>query len=239
MAEVSYPLDTTGTAASNLVVDEPHTLTEVNDAPYRILIPTFSPFYLHNLAVKHVDTAGVVKPLVEGVDFYCALPYMVATRSIGKPLYGGLAFISTLPQGTILVTVQTLGGEWCADAQYVYKMLLEKDYNAGVTWWDTLTNVQQVFPPTPHALAVTDIDGISNLIAELEKIRDALVNFDYSPPAAVIEHIGLTGNVHGLTKRDLGLENVQNYEAATDQEVIDRAPVDKTITLRQLLKLLP
>ena len=239
MADPTYPLDTTGTASSNLVTGERHTLTEINSATQRILIPTFSPFYLRNFVLGHVATDGTLTPMVEGSDYYFVLPYMVASRSVGQPVYGGIAINTLLTQGSVELTYQTLGGPWCADVAYVYERLLEAVYNARTTWWDTLTNVQDVFPPTAHSLPVSDIDGITDLIEKMEAIRLAILENPSTIPPALLAHVLATGNPHGLTKVDIGLSNVQNLEYATDEEVLAKASLDKVVTLRQILLLLP
>jgi hypothetical protein len=239
MSEVTYPYDETGTASTNLVTGELHTLTEVNSAPYRILIPTFAPFYLHNLALWHVSILGERTLLREGVEYHAALPYMAAQRSLGKPIYGGLAFITELAQGTIETQYQTVGGPWCADAQSVYNTLLTTAYNNRLVWWDQITNVQQLFPPTEHRNDATDIAGHETLLAKIEGIIQAILTRQDNAPASYVAHLLAKGNIHDLTPTDLGLGQVQNLPMATDQEVMEKQPVEKYITLRQLLMLLP
>lgn len=238
MSTPIYPEDLTGLAESNLVTGELHTLTEINDATYRILIPTFAPFYLHNLKLEHIDVLGAASDLHEGSDFYCALPYMAATRSTGKPVYGGLYINTRLVEGTIRLQYQTVGGQWCADVGYVYERLLESVYNRRTTWWDKLTNVQEIFPPTDHGHNVGDIEGHISMIAKLEEIRAAIAGRPPNEiPALMAEHI-LDYDLHHPTKTSLGLGNVANLEMATDQEVMTFQMVDKYVTLRQILMLL-
>lgn len=239
MPDVSYPFDTTGEAATNLIQGELHTLTSVNSATYRILIPTHAPFYLHNLLIEHISQGGVASPLTEGVDYYAVLPYMAASRSTGRSIYGGLSFISTLPQGTIRVKYQTIGGPWVADRAHVYEQLLLAEYNKRTTWWDVLTNVQQIFPPTAHEHPSGDIAGTQELLTALEQIRVAILAAPTNPIASYMAHMLSQGNVHGLTKADLGLENIQNLHMASDQEVLERQSVDRYVTLRQILMLFP
>lgn len=235
----SYPFDTTGTAESNLIRDELHTLTEVNAAPQRILIPKAAPFYLNNLLAEHISQQGVATPLTEGVDFYCALPYVAASRSVGKPVFGGFAMISDLPQGTIRLTrYQTVGGPWVANRDYVYEQLLATVYNKRTAWWDSLTNVQQLFPPTDHEQPVDDVEGHEAMLVALGKIEQALLANPGNLAGLIAAHIQNIGNPHQVTKNDVGLADVANFPMATDQEVVERANVDKYITLRQLLLLI-
>ena len=55
MSDPVLPFDPTGLASTNYVEDEVHTLTEINDATYRLIVPTFAPFYLDNFKFVHRD----------------------------------------------------------------------------------------------------------------------------------------------------------------------------------------
>lgn len=234
------PFDTTGIAASNLISNEDHTVSEINAATYRILIPVLAPFYLRNFALEHIDMNGVATPLSEGVDFYFVLPYMAATRSTGQQIYGGISLINELANGTVRISsYQTVGGMWCADAAYVYEKLLLSQFNARTTWWDSITNVQQLFPPTAHVTPMADVEGHQALVAKLEELRQAILSTPNLTPGLFASHLLETAaNPHGVTKDMIGLGNVPNLVPATDAEVLGHAHLDKTITLRQVLLLM-
>ena len=159
MPNVTYPLDTTGISPANLVRDEPHVLTEINDATYRIIIPDFAPFYQDNFQLRYSDGAGNISILEKGIDFDFCLPYMDASRAIGKYLFGALTIHNAYVQGYLAVDYQTLGDKWVADKNYVLEQLVEHNYNPRVVYWDQLTNVQQTFPPTSHAQDYVTIYG--------------------------------------------------------------------------------
>lgn len=232
-----YPFDPTGTSPDSLVENELHTLTEINDITYRILIPTFSPFYLYNLEVVHVDSLGNETPLTEGVDYNPALPYMAASRGVGKFLYGGLAFINTYTNGVIKLKYQTLGGEWCADANYVYEQLVDYVYNPRTVWWDQLTNVQDLFPPIPHDEDAADFYGHEALLTALEGIRLAILNQNIAGQlGTVFAHLLNQNNPHQVHKGQIGLADVENLGLATDQECLDRVEANKYITLSQVVR---
>lgn len=237
MSEVTYAFDPTGRDAANLVTDEMHVLTEVNAAPYRILIPTFAPFYSYNLKVEHIDIQGNVRLLSEGVDYYLALPYVDATRSTGKAVYGGIPIINSFADGAIRLQYQTVGGPWCADIDYVYARLIEQVYNPRATWWDGLTNVQDNFPPLPHDHGIDDLYQVEVLFQTLTGIRDAILQAPSNVPGQIIAHM-LDRSIHPSTPEDLGLGPAATLDVATDSEVMSHAPVDKVITLRQVLLLL-
>lgn len=241
MSKVVLPFDSTGEASTNFIQNELRTLTEVNASTYRIIVPTYAPFYLTNLLVEHVDTAGQPKALVENVDYYPCLPYMAASRSIGKAIYGGISIINEHKQGTIRISYQALGGKWTADDKYVYNQLLTTVYNRRTTWWDLLTNVQDTFPPKQHGHTADDIEGHKEVLKALDEIRVAILKQHSSVPDLInrlAAHIGSHGNVHHLHKNDIELGLVENRRFATDVEVLQRQEEDVYISLRQVILLL-
>ena len=71
-----YDFDPTGSLPANLVVDELHTITEINANTYNIIIPEFAPFYTNNLSVVYNDgingvvmQAALMSPSVPVYDF--------------------------------------------------------------------------------------------------------------------------------------------------------------------------
>jgi len=235
--QITLRLDIYGTDISNKIVDEIHTLTSINDNTYHILIPKFAPFYLENLVVKHIVGAQI-NTLVHNVDYYAVLPYVGATRSVGKLLVGGISIINdAITSGTILVTYQALGGVWVADSAEVLRVLAERAYNPKTTIWDIITNKPNAFPPTSHDLSLSHVNGYSEIIAAVNRLSDSILN-TANETALAINHLTDTNNPHNLTKAKLGLSNVENKHTATDVEVTNRIAADKYITLRQSINLI-
>jgi FAD/FMN-containing dehydrogenase len=238
MSQATYPFDTTGTAETNLVEGELHTLTMVNAAPYRIIIPTFAPFYLDNLLLEHVDLLGNRTPLDEGVHYYMGIPYIGATRSVGKPVYGGIPIIEQFAEGAIAVTYQTVGGDFVADPNYVYARLLEYVYNPRTTWWDNLTNVQELFPAVPHDTNLDDVTQVNLLFDVLNRMVDAILQAPNNVPGEYVAHM-LDAGLHPQTAQDLGISPYASFDMATDEEVI-RGEVmtengkERVVTFRQV-----
>lgn len=233
---VSYPFDPTGLASTNLIADEIHTLTEVNNQPQRILIPEFAPFYLGNLQVKHVNIGGITTVLNEDTDYTVCLPYIGATRSIGQMIYGGITINNDSLNGLIKITYRTLGGEWTADKNYVLEAISEYNYNPRITVWDIVTNKQDLFPPINHDQSMDYVFGHQNLIDSINNLADQVIQGP-NPNTGIIQHLINENNPHHVTKEQVGLGNLENYQMATDTEVDNLVPVDKYFTLRQLLLL--
>lgn len=234
MPNVTYPLDTTGISPANLVRDEPHVLTEINDATYRIIIPDFAPFYQDNFQLRYSDGAGNISILEKGIDFDFCLPYMDASRAIGKYLFGALTIHNAYVQGYLAVDYQTLGDKWVANKNYVLEQLVEHNYNPRVVYWDQLTNVQQTFPPTSHAQDYDTIYGQKSVIEAIDKIIAAIL----AGPSATNDyrsHVLAKGNVHGLTAADLGITEASTLPLATLVELQTLDPVEKLFSLKQML----
>lgn len=171
-----YNFDPTGSLPANLIADELHTLTEVNDATHRIIIPEFGPFYTNNFSLKYNDGVNGDVILQEGIDFVFCLPYLAASRSIGSMVYGGISFNYNAMNGIIKQTYQTIGGSWIADPEYVYNKLIDIAYNPRVTVWDIITNVQQTFPPVNHDQSLDYVYDYGDIILRMQAIADAITN---------------------------------------------------------------
>lgn len=231
---VSYPFDDTGTAVTNRVTNESHTVTEVNAAPYRILIPVFAPFYLENFSLSYIDSLGVEHSLNETEDYGFTLPFLAASRSTGKFLYGGVEIYNERVNGTIRFnSYQTVGGVWNVDRNAVYNRLLESVYNHRTVYWDQVSGVYEIFPPTIHQQDAESFTGHEEILKALALISKAISEKQIPIPADFYQHI-TQDNAHNVSASTVGLGNVVNLRMATDQEVKDHVPVDAYVTLRQL-----
>lgn len=180
MTAPSYPLDYSGVSPANKITDEIQTVTRLNNHNFYLLIPVAAPFFLDNLVVKYLNsTTGQYTPLVFGVDYYPCLPFVGATRSIGKPVYGAITINNPNLNGTIKVTYQTLGGPWTLDEGFVMEQVLEKNLNPRVVSWEQITDLPNVYPPTPHSWDLVDLVGEAEVLAKLADIEVAIL----TPPA--------------------------------------------------------
>lgn len=233
----NYPLDTTGLSPGNLITDEVQVLTEINASAQRILIPVFAPFYLDNFVLKHVDITGVETTLLPDVDFYFCLPYIGASRSIGKMLYGAVSINTVLLDGLLKVTYQTLGGDWIADPAFVRERLAELIYNPRTTIWDIVTNKPNQFPPVNHPQDIDTVYGQRELIESINAVASEIANGTGSN-LPIIQHLIDTSNPHQVTKGQLGLSEVMNLPVATATEVQNMVSANKYVLLSQVLQIL-
>lgn len=218
MTTYAYPEDTTGLAPSNLVPQEPQILTVENHLTYRTIVPTFAPFYLNNLELRHV-VGNTSVPLVKDVDYTVCLPYLGASDMVGQLIYGGLNILNQSLQGVVLVTYQTLGDKWVADPAWIAERLADQINNVRTIAWDQITNVQDIFPPVDHHQHYDDLTGHKELIDKLEEMRQTLIDIAQNGQPSLLAHI-MQADAHNPTKATVGLGDVSNIKTATDQEVL-------------------
>ena len=171
---VAYPLDLSGVAPSNLIVDELHSVNEAQFRDYFFIVPQLAPFYVDNFSLSIISGSNTLV-LREDVDYSFALPYLAGTRSTGKQMYGAVTLNNLDMNGILKMTYQTVGGDQVADRLTVLSMLADKAYNPRTTVWDVLTNVPNAFPPTPHYQDYEDFKGQEAVVEKLAEVRDAIL----------------------------------------------------------------
>lgn len=216
----TYPFDGSGTAVTNMVEDELHTLTLVNYRDYHFLVPDFAPFFAQGLVVQFQQTPGdPFIDLTEGIDYYPALPFIGASRATGKPVYGAISFNNLSLEGIVkLKRYQTVGGEWTLGLTDLTEITANIIYNPRTTTWEKITNVPCQFPPLDHAWELSDLVGEAELLEELKAIEDAILNKNLD--TSWLNHISNFNNPHRVSKAQVGLGKVQNYAPATIAECI-------------------
>lgn len=214
---VRYPFDPTGMAADNLVIEESHAVTEAHYRDYHFLIPDFAPFYAEGLVIR-LAGSDPDQILVAGVDYFEVLPYLGATRSIGKPVYGAIALNSRWTSGVLLLSYQTVGGKWVADRAHVYRALAEKAYNPRTCTWDVLTNVTDQFPPINHTQNFSDYYDEGDLIQAIGRLGTNIAEEADNVP--VIRHLRNFENPHRVNLEQLGIPLIGNWRMADAEEAL-------------------
>jgi len=227
MANITYPLDTSGVAASNLITSELHTVSESNYRDYYFIVPNFAPFYTDRFKLLYILN-GTQRELAENVDYSFALPYVAGIRSVGKLIYGAVTLNNLDTNGILAFQYQTLGGEWVVDRLHVLQHLAEKVYNPRLTVWDVVTDKPDVFPPMPHYQDYDQFYGQEELIGALSQISSTIIGSSQS--STVVRHLTNHENPHEVTKEQIGLGNLQNWRLATIPETLTGVSFDTLIT---------
>lgn len=171
---VTYPLDLSGVAPSNLVQGELHTTSESRFRDYNFIVPVHAPFFVDNFGMSIVN-GNVHTPLVEDVDFSFALPYVTGTRTTGKQMYGAVTIHNSNLNGILSLDYQTVGGDQTVDRLAFLTVLADKAYNPRTTIFDIVTNAPGSFPPVPHYQDYQDFYGQERVVEALVMIRDAIL----------------------------------------------------------------
>lgn len=237
---ITFPLDHSGVAPTNLVTGEIHSVNEAHFKDYFFLVPNFSPFYTKNFKAT-LTLNGVTVNLVEDVDFSFALPYVTGTRVTGSAMYGAVTLHNLDMSGLITIEYQTIGGDQIPDRLQVLTELADKAYNPRTTIWDILTNVPNALPPTPHYQDYDDFYGQEEVVRALGEIRDAILansSLTQTEILKFLETLGSGGSTDYVKKTGdtmtgpLTLEGLptENRHAATKEYVDLKSSSDDKLT---------
>jgi hypothetical protein len=212
----TYSLDLTGTATSNKVILEQHVTTIFNNRDYYFIVPTFAPFFVDGLHVFHTIN-GTTTELIKGADFNEVVPFIGASRSIGKSVYGAISINNLKKNGIITVTYQTLGGPYCVDENFVLNQLAELGYNPRLISWEHIAQLPEKFPPVPHQWDLIDMVGEQEIVDALHAIEEAIASTPSNEQLA--NHITNMDNPHDVTRAQVGLSLLQNLSIASGSEI--------------------
>lgn len=219
----TYAFDPTGALPANLITGEQQVLTGANNQNFYFIVPKASPFFASTLSIAFKGIDNQIRTLVEGIDYYLGFEFIGATRSCGKPVYGGICWLDLSMTGTITLKYQTLGGEWTVDTSTINQVLSDTLRNPRTASWEQIFNVPKLFPPIDHAWDLVDMVGMKDVVTSLDGITQAISSAGTAP-----------GKVYGLytNKEQAGLGNVDNFKTATDVESLGGSAASKMMTPR-------
>lgn len=244
MSSTTYPFDPTGLAISNLITNEPHLLTEIATSAsevsydeFHLLIPDYSPFFNDGFILTHV-TGGVIVPLVRGTDYELCLPYLDASRSTLKDIFGGISILRQFSSGLLKITYQTIGGDWIADKERALLAVFNQPwFNIRTTSWDVLTDKSNKFPIINHDNATDFIDDHSSLVDTINLASIGITSTARQSLSNLQHEIDLN-NPHHVIKDQIGLPDLVNYPPATLAEARTFKKVDKYATMAAVMEFL-
>ena len=226
-----YPLDLTGLLSTNRILNEKQTLTPYNGPKKQLLVPILTPFFGNSLVVQYYNTHGDLVTADVGVDYELVFQYEAFTNIAQSPIYGGVSFMNVGIVGLVLLSYQTVGGNFALNKKTLIEQLFISSSNPDYITWNSILNKPAFFPVDHHELNVQNHSvGWSSLDTATMALAEATVS---SPTDSDVGPMGIhattTGNPHGVTKAQLGLGNVQNYPVATDVQAI--SPINSSVYL--------
>lgn len=237
----SMPLDTSGKALSNRVINEPHTLLPRR---FRALVLNQGAFYTEGSIFTDATTG---RKLDVGIDYRYIVPYQSLTLFYGREVVGGIIIINAEVSNSITATYQAVGSD------YIYNIpaleeLLSTDNNSEVSksFLDLQNRDLQVVP-TPHMHSLGDGIGFEYLVFAIEAMCRVITYGDGKILASMFDRIDIKlqeiaqtaktrqdGELMDLmvefrknfSKESLGLGKVPNLPAATLQDGYNAANPD-------------
>jgi hypothetical protein len=229
----AYAFDPTGIAPANLVSKEIHVASESTFFNTAFIVPQYAPFFNDSVTIQ-AKTNGVSRNLVLGTDYDFCFFFKAASYSIQKKISGGIRLTAgrVAPADTILVSYQTLGGEWTVDSSTVLNNLLEQGYIPVLSVWDILTEYQHVFPVINKTRVFDPNTQAQSLIQSINDLAVAIAKQDRL--SQIIHHLSDFNNPHQDTAATFGLQDMENIPVASALDISNGATERKYITFDQL-----
>ena len=220
---IKYPLDLSGSLASNLIKKEQHTLTTNNGRERQMIVPVLAPFYENGLVVRLVSSGLIQRTAQLGVDYLPICEFQQMGKACAGRIYGAIGFLNSSFEGTIEIEYQTLGGDFVLDRNDLYERLATRISNPRQIEWDTVVGLDNYFPVAPHVHTVNStFVGTSGLISALNTLATGTASLSIeSDVTSLLNHAQQSGNPHSVTPSQLSLGNVNNYPPASITQATD------------------
>ncbi len=216
-----YEFDPYGTNPANKIDGELQTLQVPGRDDYYFIIPQAAPFYVESFEIRDQATGRLYK---EGRDFLFGHYFPEGSNNTGKALAGSLRFLSRDIGGIVSMTYQTIGGHWGFSDQAVLEELSNKAVNPLTRAWSQIDTLPALFPPIPHDQGTGELIGFEEVVEAIGDINRALGDTE---AGTVTDHMNSRDNPHMVTKKQVGLEYVQNFPMANETEAAEGLRSDR------------
>ncbi len=170
----TYPLDNTGSLASNLITrptGELHFPIVISSSDYKILIPDHAPFYEEEFELEY-ELNGSWHPMVIQTDYEMISFFQLGSRVCGKRLFGVIKLKKEVDKYRIK-KYRTIGGVFADESERVKTRLLVSPIPPHKYYWDYLSRVSK---KSLRDLPITPITSIfssvfkSTLLSKFVKV---------------------------------------------------------------------
>lgn len=179
-----YPLDLTGIAVTNRVVNEPHTVSANSG---RIFVPNYGPFF-DNEHLSLVES-GTGRVLLPNEDYVLVHYYREGSTAAAQAIYGAIRIIDPDFIGEVLYTGQQLGGEY-SYSFYAIAQAVEaaNQLNLELNWGE-LVGMPSRFPTEDHIHTAAAVYGLKSVVESLSEIARSIQNGSYSSQQLLLGQI--------------------------------------------------
>ncbi len=163
------PFDLTGSLATNLRVNEEHTLTLVTGRVNRMFSPKYGAYYKDSLEVR---TSTGVK-LNAGTDFVCTYYYDDIWDLNAKECCAIIVVTNPLIGNDVKITYQAVGGPYALSLDELKAVLTEVEDSPESIGWDDIRNKPLQLPPALHYHEYWQLYGLESTVENLELLGQA------------------------------------------------------------------
>lgn len=233
-----YPVDLTGVAPSNAVVNEAVTL---NGAKRRVFVPQNAPYFGNSMVITdantgHVLTSNQWKP-------FCMIASASMRTDIGFEVYSVAVITDQSVSNNLLINYQTIGGDFVCGFDNILQLLTDLSADARPITWPNVLDAPASYPSNQHYHSLNDTIGWEYVVSFLEQLKTTIVLGDSLKRDAVLAyidealansdavaasllsnsspfglHVNNQNNPHGVNATTVNLGSVQNYRIATSAE---------------------
>lgn len=229
-----YPVDYSGTAATNAVVSERVALASKK---VRVFAPQNAPYFKKSVKITDLSTGMLLTP-AQWKPF--ALVGAVTQQTdMSNPVYALIAIIDQGVSSNISIDYQTVGSDFVTGYENLEQMVNSLTADNRPANWDDVLGKDIGFNPNQHLQSLTDTLNWEYVITFLDQLKIAIVLGDSLKKDTVLRYIDealarsnaliassvsaqsvfgqhvATPNAHGVTATTIGLNLVQNYRVAT------------------------
>lgn len=202
-AALKYPLDRTGTAATNKIINEARS---VGREVYRAIAPYAGAFFTKSMVV--VDQATGAE-LTLNTDYKILYPYQEAELEIGKPICTIVQILSANVTDVYL-TYQCVGGPYTTARDVLVQLISDLQQDNRAVTWDAILGKPVEFNPSKHLHSATDLYGLEYVVLALEELVQAAYTGDVSSHDVLYNYIDrikayLDENLDALHQTDTDL----------------------------------
>lgn len=211
--QFAFPLDTSGSATSNLVQGERHTITPTAGVDFLFIVPRNGPYFLNSITVKHVQSG---QTLQMGVDWVPGWKFESATDSPPYlDVYGAISLLNSNYNGAVLeLRYQTLGGQYTLDTTTLTTILANVTIDPRVSTWENVTEVPGQFIADPHLHHIQETMGYDDLVQSIRDFATAYQQASAQNAQTMQQHLS-ANNPHNVSATTVGLQRFSNvYKAA-------------------------
>jgi len=171
-----YPLDVTGRASTNKVVNERQTLNPPGEAlDFHFILPMATPYYRDSMKLVHITTG---RALVRGIDWMPGHKFQAASFELENAyggVYASILFLDRTLSGQVqLAEYQTLGGTWTLNEPRILEILSNRMVDPRSLTFDEVSDKPTVFPPVDHNHPVDDFTGMAEMIEATNDVAAAI-----------------------------------------------------------------